>query len=122
MKHEIKDKKRLQKERNVLTAQLSRDRKKLEVELLRQYCLKTIQALNTVKNSLNEAKSKSKCAKCGDSGGNSGVLKSVEASVCKFEDFKLYENCSDKSGSSNSESLSHTHIDEEIDQSQIYSD
>ena len=38
MKNEIKDKKRLQKERNVLTAQLSRDRKKLEVELLRKYC------------------------------------------------------------------------------------
>ena len=35
MKVTIKDKKRLQKERNVLTAQLSRDRKKLEVELLR---------------------------------------------------------------------------------------
>ena len=118
MKHEIKDKKRLQKERNVLTAQLSRDRKKLEVELLRQYCLKTIYALNTVKNSLDEAKSKSKCAKCGNQGG----LKFIEASLSKFEDFKLYETCSDKSGSSISENLSHTHIDEEIDQSQIYSD
>lgn len=38
MKVEIKDKKRLQKERNVLTAQLSRDRKKLEVELLHEKC------------------------------------------------------------------------------------
>ena len=35
MKHNIKDKKVLQKERNVKTAQLSRDRKKLEVEYLR---------------------------------------------------------------------------------------
>ena len=39
MKVTITDKKKLQKERNVLTAQLSRDRKKLEVELLRQNCL-----------------------------------------------------------------------------------
>jgi hypothetical protein len=45
-------------------------------------------------------------------------LKSVEASLFKFEDFKLYENSSDKTGSSNSESLSNTHIDEEIDQTQ----
>jgi hypothetical protein len=38
MKTKIEDKKRLQKERNVLTAQLSRDRKKIEVELLHQKC------------------------------------------------------------------------------------
>jgi hypothetical protein len=50
MKNEIKDKKRLQKERNVLTAQLSRDRKKLEVELLRKYCYEATQALNMVRN------------------------------------------------------------------------
>jgi hypothetical protein len=35
LKVRFKDKKQLQRERNILTAQLSRDRKKLEVELLR---------------------------------------------------------------------------------------
>lgn len=62
MKNEIKDKKRLQKERNVLTAQLSRDRKKLEVELLRKYCYETTQALNMLRNAVLQ---KSKCQKCG---------------------------------------------------------
>jgi hypothetical protein len=42
MKTEIKDKKKLQKERNVLTAQLSRDRKKLELEMLRESCYSLI--------------------------------------------------------------------------------
>ena len=54
MKNEIKDKKRLQKERNVLTAQLSRDRKKLEVELLRQYCYEATQTLNKIRNAINQ--------------------------------------------------------------------
>ena len=60
MKNEIKDKKRLQKERNVLTAQLSRDRKKLEVELLRKYCYEATQALNMVRNLVSHD-----CSKCG---------------------------------------------------------
>ena len=85
MKHEIKDKKRLQKERNVLTAQLSRDRKKLEVELLRQYCLKTTQTLNAIKNSLNIAKNKSKCNSCGSNLKNSGLVKSFELTLGGFE-------------------------------------
>ena len=52
MKQEIKDKKRLQKERNVLTAQLSRDRKKIEVELLRENCINLTRQLNRVRNQL----------------------------------------------------------------------
>ena len=60
MKNEIKDKKRLQKERNVLTAQLSRDRKKLEVEQLRKYCYEATQALNMVRNIVSHD-----CSKCG---------------------------------------------------------
>ena len=52
MKHNIKDKKVLQKERNVKTAQLSRDRKKLEVEYLRQGCIDMTKTLNMVRNAL----------------------------------------------------------------------
>lgn len=52
MKHNIKDKKVLQKERNVKTAQLSRDRKKLEVEYLRQDCIDLTKTLNMVRNAL----------------------------------------------------------------------
>lgn len=109
MKHEIKDKKRLQKERNVLTAQLSRDRKKLEVELLRQYCLKTIQALNSVKNSVIKAKN--------ESGATAKDFRGIDAALTKFEDFKLYENFGEKTGSSNSENLSNTHIYEDLEDS-----
>lgn len=50
MKLKIEDKKRLQKERNVLTAQLSRDRKKIEVELLHNKCYELTQAINKVRN------------------------------------------------------------------------
>lgn len=50
MKTKIEDKKRLQKERNVLTAQLSRDRKKIEVELLHQKCYELTQIVNKVRN------------------------------------------------------------------------
>lgn len=53
MKLKIEDKKRLQKERNVLTAQLSRDRKKIEVELLHKKCYDLTQALNRVRNVAN---------------------------------------------------------------------
>lgn len=53
MKHTIKDKKVLQKERNVKTAQLSRDRKKLEVEYLRQGCIDMTKTLNMVRNVLS---------------------------------------------------------------------
>lgn len=42
MKDKIKDKKLLQKERNILTAQLSRDRKKLEVEIMHKKCYEMI--------------------------------------------------------------------------------
>lgn len=52
MKLNIKDKKVLQKERNVKTAQLSRDRKKLEVEYLRQDCIDMTKTLNMVRNAL----------------------------------------------------------------------
>ena len=52
MKHNIKDKKALQKERNVKTAQLSRDRKKLEVEYLREGCIDMTKTLNMVRNAL----------------------------------------------------------------------
>ena len=109
MKHEIKDKKRLQKERNVLTAQLSRDRKKLEVELLRQYCLKTIQALNAINNSVIKARN--------NSGATAKSFRGIDAALTKFEDFKLYENFGEKTGSNNSESLSNTHICENLEDS-----
>jgi len=48
----FKDKKKLQRERNILTAQLSRDRKKLELELLRQNCVSLVESLNKVRNTL----------------------------------------------------------------------
>lgn len=46
------DKKELQKVRNVKTAQLSRDRKNLYVEYLRQGCIDMTKTLNMVKNTL----------------------------------------------------------------------
>ena len=52
MKVNITDKKRLQKERNVLTAQLSRDRKKIEVELLREEAINLTTKLNMLRNKL----------------------------------------------------------------------
>ena len=57
MKLRITDKKQLQKERNVLTAQLSRDRKKLEVELLHKRCYEMTQLLNRVRNTLSQTSS-----------------------------------------------------------------
>jgi hypothetical protein len=55
MKLKIEDKKRLQKERNVLTAQLSRDRKKIEVELLHNKCYELTQLVNRVRNTVSKA-------------------------------------------------------------------
>lgn len=52
MKIKITDKKKLQRDRNVLTAQLSRDRKKLELELLRARCIRYICTLNKIRNSI----------------------------------------------------------------------
>ena len=52
LKVRFKDKKQLQRERNILTAQLSRDRKKLEVELLRLQCIELTATLNKVRNTL----------------------------------------------------------------------
>lgn len=63
MKVVIKDKKKLQKERNVMTAQLSRDRKKLEVEFLRECCIELTQKVNKLKNKLQDFKD-SKCQSC----------------------------------------------------------
>jgi len=56
MKLKIEDKKRLQKERNVLTAQLSRDRKKIEVELLHKKCYELTQMVNRARNVLSNSK------------------------------------------------------------------
>lgn len=53
MKNTIKDKKKLQKERNVRTAQLSRDRKKLELEMLRESVYDLIFNLNKTRNTLS---------------------------------------------------------------------
>lgn len=64
MKTTITDKKKLQRERNVVTAKLSRDRKKLEVELMRQACLEMIQAFNVLKNKTARMKSALKCSNC----------------------------------------------------------
>jgi hypothetical protein len=52
MKIKITDKKKLQRDRNVLTAQLSRDRKKLELELMRIKCIRYISTLNQIRNSI----------------------------------------------------------------------
>ena len=60
MKVTIKDKKKLQKERNVLTAQLSRDRKKLEIEMLRKYCVEATLLLNQARNTVLKVSSESK--------------------------------------------------------------
>ena len=55
LKVKITDKKLLQRERNILTAQLSRDRKKVEVELLRLNCIQLTETLNKVRNTLIRA-------------------------------------------------------------------
>lgn len=57
MKTRISDKKLLQKERNVLTAQLSRDRKKIEVELLHKKCYDMTQVLNKIRNAVSQSAS-----------------------------------------------------------------
>lgn len=61
MKSNISDKKRLQKERNVLTAQLSRDRKKIEIELLREEAVQLTAKLNRLRNILSSIKCQSCC-------------------------------------------------------------
>jgi hypothetical protein len=60
----VKDKKRLQQQRNVLTAKLSRDRKKIEVEMLWQTCIDLTQKLNAVRNGLNSKGDKNTCKNC----------------------------------------------------------
>ena len=49
---EQNQKKKLAKERNILTAQLSRDRKKIEVELLRNRCCDMTVKMNKARNIL----------------------------------------------------------------------
>ena len=61
MKSNISDKKRLQKERNVLTAQLSRDRKKIEIELLREEAVLLVAKVNQLRNKLSSIKCQSCC-------------------------------------------------------------
>lgn len=61
MKSNISDKKRLQKERNVLTAQLSRDRKKIEIELLREEAVQLTAKVNVLRNRLSSIKCQSCC-------------------------------------------------------------
>ena len=61
MKSNISDKKRLQKERNVLTAQLSRDRKKIEIELLREEAVRLVAKVNLLRNRLSSIKCQSCC-------------------------------------------------------------
>ena len=61
MKSNISDKKRLQKERNVLTAQLSRDRKKIEIELLREEAIQLTAKVNMLRNRLSTIKCQSCC-------------------------------------------------------------
>jgi len=61
MKSNISDKKRLQKERNVLTAQLSRDRKKIEIELLREEAVLLVAKVNMLRNKLSSIKCQSCC-------------------------------------------------------------
>lgn len=66
LKVKFTDKKLLQRERNILTAQLSRDRKKLEVELLRLSCVQLTETLNKVRNTLIRLESnKTRCKNCG---------------------------------------------------------
>lgn len=66
MKSNISDKKRLQKERNVLTAQLSRDRKKIEIELLREEAVQLTAKVNLLRNKLSSIKCQS-CSELADS-------------------------------------------------------
>lgn len=66
LKVKYTDKKQLQRERNILTAQLSRDRKKLEIELLRLNCIQLTETLNKVRNTLIRLEfNKSRCNNCG---------------------------------------------------------
>jgi hypothetical protein len=59
--------------------------------------------LNAVKNSLNAIKNKTACNNCGSNLKSSGLIKSVEIALGGFESLKLYENSSDKIGSTNSD-------------------
>jgi len=63
MKTTIQDKKLLQKERNVLTAQLSRNRKKIENQMLRDNCLALIKMLNQARNTALDL-SEAGCQNC----------------------------------------------------------
>lgn len=50
LKNTIRDKKELKERRNVQTAKLSRDRKKLEVEFMREIGISYLTCLNKVRN------------------------------------------------------------------------
>ena len=50
LKNTIRDKKELKERRNVQTAKLSRDRKKLEVEFMREVGIAYLTCLNKVRN------------------------------------------------------------------------
>ena len=53
LKNTVKDKKELKEKRNIQTAKLSRDRKKLEVEFMRETALSYIKCLNRIRNHLS---------------------------------------------------------------------
>lgn len=53
LKNTVKDKKELKEKRNIQTAKLSRDRKKLEVEFMRETALEYIKCMNRIRNYLN---------------------------------------------------------------------
>ena len=53
LKTTVKDKKELKEKRNIQTAKLSRDRKKLEVEFMRETALNYIKCMNRIRNYLN---------------------------------------------------------------------
>ncbi len=59
LKDTIRDKKKLKEKRNIQTAKLSRDRKKLEVEFMREVGIAYVTCLNTIRNQFGKIASSS---------------------------------------------------------------
>ena len=78
LKNTVKDKKELKEKRNIQTAKLSRDRKKLEVEFMRENALNYIKCLNRIRNYLNNVVQQN--------GKESGFASKIIKRIKKFSD------------------------------------
>lgn len=78
LKNTVKDKKELKEKRNIQTAKLSRDRKKLEVEFMRENALNYIKCMNRIRNYLNNVVQQN--------GKESGFASKIIKRIKKFSD------------------------------------